>query len=641
MVVPTEWVDGMRGALEDEVALRRRPEFAERLPLRDGVRLDSGARAHLYRFAVVGGNGRVPGLLGGELRMREPKRTQPVNVESWPEGGGIRLWSEVDLGPRVEEAELLYCSDQVLRALAARIDEVQTPLEDRIRWLFGAKQGRSLSMRPSGPLPENLNPEQADAVAKALRVPVARIWGPPGTGKTFTAAALAAVWIQAGRRVLLSGPTNRSVDLLLMGVLTTLGWTETEIEGRILRLGTLSRGELKTRWGDIVAVDLLAERRRAVAQADLGVVRRELEELKSELAAPAGGELRSELEKRLQAAITTARELEFQAEVTTKELLGRAQVIATTAHRAALGQVPRMEAMLLDEASMVSTPVALLASLTASQLTLVGDPRQLGPVVQARTRRARRWLGRSLFEDPESTRVASAGVRGPCVMLTTQYRMPPMIGRLVSDLSYGGSLDIRVPTATASGGLAGTASCEPSLSYLNTGDIADFSTGQVHESRLENRAQAHLVMEVLDRTLRDCREVPGGVAVISPYRAHVRALLAAAQERGLRERIQISTVHRFQGRGVPLVVLSFPEARDEPLGYFLRAIRLTDEGGRLVTVAASRASERLIVVGDLHGLARAAPPGGVLDRFLRLLLVLGKPLSVPRGNSHSGPLMRL
>ena len=641
MGVPAEWVDGMRGALEDEVGLRRRPEFAERLPLRDGVRLDSGAGTHLYRFAVAGGKGRVPGLLGGELRTRDPKRSQSVAVESWPEGGGLHLWSEADLGLRVEEAELLYCSDQVLRALAARIDDVRAPLEDRIQGLFGAGKEQSLGWGPSGPLPENLNPEQAEAVATALRAPVARIWGPPGTGKTLTAAALAAVWIRAGRRVLLNGPTNRSVDLLLMAVLNSLGWTEEEVEGRILRFGTLSRGELKARWGDTVAVDLLAERRRAEAQAGLEVVRRELENLKSELAAPAGGELRSKLEKRLQAVITTARELELQAEVTTNELLGRAQVIATTAHRAALGQVPRMEAMLLDEASMVSTPVALLASLTASQLTLVGDPRQLGPVVQARTRRARRWLGRSLFEDPESTSIAGAGIRGPCVMLRTQYRMPTVVGQLVSDLSYGGGLDIRVPTTTSSGSLTGTALCEPSLCYLNTGDITDFRTSHVHEGRLENRAQAHLVMELLDRTLRDCGEIPGEVAVISPYRAHVRALLASAQDRGLRGGIQVSTVHRFQGRGVPLVVVSLPEARGEPLGYFLRAIRPTDEGGRLLTVAASRASERLIVVGDLHGLARAAPPGGVLDRFLRLLVVLGKPLSDPRGNSHSGPHVRL
>lgn len=637
MIVPTEWVDGMLGALEDEVALRRRPEFAERLPLRDGVRLDSSSRAHLYRFAVPGGSGRVPGLLGGKLRARGEQRSQSVKVESWPEEGGVQLWSEVDLGAVVKDAELLYCSDQVLRALTERVHDVRTALEDRIQWLVGAGKEQSLRMGPSGPLPDSLDPEQAEAVASALGSPVTRIWGPPGTGKTFTAAALAAVWIRAGRRVLLSGPTNRSVDLLLMGVLGALGWSGEEVEGRILRLGTLSPGDLKTRWGGTVAVHLLAERRRAAAQAGLEVALQELEELRAELTVRPDAELRYDLEERLQETLTKARGLKLQAEVTKGDLLGRAQVIATTAHRAALGQVPRMEAMVLDEASMVSIPVALLSSLTASQLALVGDPRQLGPVVQARTCRARRWLGTSLFEDPEGRTAATVGIRGPCVVLRKQYRMPPMVGRLVSDLSYGGSLDIRAPTATPSEGPTGVASCEPSLSYLNT---ADFSTGPVHGGRLENRGQAHLVMEVLGHTLRDRRTLAGGVAVISPYRAHVRALLAAARERGLQRGVQVSTVHRFQGRGVGLVVLSLPEARGETLGYFLQAMRPTDEGGRLVTVAASRASERLIVVGDLHGLARSAPPGGVLDRFLRLLRVLGEPLLVPAMNSHSGPHAR-
>ena len=73
-----------------------------------------------------------------------------------------------------------------------------------------------------------LNTSQVDAVKGAAEHALSLIWGPPGTGKTSTLAALIAglvreaVRLKVGRKILLTGPNYRAVEVLAGAVLDLL-----------------------------------------------------------------------------------------------------------------------------------------------------------------------------------------------------------------------------------------------------------------------------------------------------------------------------------------------------------------------------------------------------------------------------------
>ena len=106
----------------------------------------------------------------------------------------------------------------------------------------------------------------------------------------------------------------------------------------------------------------------------------------------------------------------------TQDALRTLDVICCTCATAgdALVAQLRFSSCLIDEATQVVEPEALIPiTLDVSKLVLVGDQKQLGPVVTGQAAKAG-GLGVSLFE-----RLLAIGMRS--TMLDTQYRMHPQI----------------------------------------------------------------------------------------------------------------------------------------------------------------------------------------------------------------------
>lgn len=82
-----------------------------------------------------------------------------------------------------------------------------------------------------------LNPVQKEAVEKALTQSVTYIWGPPGTGKTKTLAAIAHVLFHEKQSVLLASLSNMSVDHLLHSFVKTTKHENQPLEEFVVRLG--------------------------------------------------------------------------------------------------------------------------------------------------------------------------------------------------------------------------------------------------------------------------------------------------------------------------------------------------------------------------------------------------------------------
>ena len=62
----------------------------------------------------------------------------------------------------------------------------------------------------------DLNQSQKDAVTAAMHSPLTCLWGPPGTGKTYTLAVILELLSAAPkRRILVTAPTHNAVDNIM------------------------------------------------------------------------------------------------------------------------------------------------------------------------------------------------------------------------------------------------------------------------------------------------------------------------------------------------------------------------------------------------------------------------------------------
>jgi hypothetical protein len=475
-----------------------------------------------------------------------------------------------------------------------------------------------------------LNEAQREALARILGSDVQFVWGPPGTGKTRLLGHAAAELAETGK-VLVSAVTNGAVDEAAYHVAGVLGPGAIGAN-RIVRVGA----EL-SRTGDRgLSLEAALERRLAGGRLAVAIEQLEREAglrpppkrpvmlQKARLArlmAVAGkvGDRKVGDHEIIEAAASISRDLQLQAILALRE----ADLVLTTFARLALWDelaALRFEALVIDEASAAPLPyVALAASRTSGTTVAIGDFQQLPAVVCSRGATASRWLARDLFRETGIVEERADAVSLPsprdrlCAMLDEQYRMAPPIRRLVGKLFYGDRLR-DAPEVADRPRLA----CP--LVLVDTED--EGSTVTRAEGSRTNPVHVRLVLRLL-QDLAGCGIAD--VAVVAPYRLHVRKLWEAARDQlgpAAPAGLEIATIHRFQGREKSVVVL---DTVDAPPGasWFLNEGRNTDLP-RLINVALSRARHALVLVGTVEGLQRTLPPDALINRLVATVAAEGR-----------------
>ncbi|MEY4751673.1 MAG: hypothetical protein RIQ60_3887 [Pseudomonadota bacterium] len=470
-----------------------------------------------------------------------------------------------------------------------------------------------------------LRPAQRAALRDLPQFSSAFLWGPPGTGKTTLLGVLLAEYLERRpeARVLLLSTTNHAVDLATLAVDKALHkgrrgqWRQ---PGVVQRLGTrfeagayLGREHLlPTDDRDLICRLARAEAARpstspAAAGRDAAAFKAwadRVAALREELRAASLQVLRS---CRL-ASMTTTR-----AAFTLRTL----RELAPTPD----GTAPPFDLLVFDEASQVSLAHALVLMPLGRTRLFAGDPQQLSPVLRAsHDRDARLWLGRSAFAhmprrasqaSPPGHRAVqpdhpgdappvapvplapspSAAALFPVALLDEQSRMAAPIGELVSQLFYDGALRVAADTHASPAWLAARqralgdipADCHISVQTVRSdGAWSAAERGPVrHESAL---AIADAVAAALAGGDWQAHEL----VVLTPFRAQRALIRRCLTARGLADgAVKVSTVHRAQGSEAP-VLLFDPVDGSQP---FLQ----TEEAGRLVNVALSRAQAKLVV----------------------------------------------
>lgn len=429
------------------------------------------------------------------------------------------------------------------------------------RWLRGAPHLRALVRGATPPafdddatatlretLPVSLNAEQRQAVARALSArDYLLIQGPPGTGKTSVVTEIARRAMQRGERVLIGAFTNQAVDTVLRRLLAE-GWDD------FVRLGH----ELS------VAPEIQGHRLVARARALAGV--------------GAQGEI---------------------APARIRETLRTAPLVAaTTATWSSesyddIGEPLLFDLAILDEATQLTLPATLGALRFARRFILVGDDRQLPPLVRSETA-AERGLKRSLF-----ARLLQHGGADVSVSLRRQYRMHPVICDFPSGEFYAHGLVAEGAARTEQLALASPIAgpygrvLDPARPVV----FIDTPLQPQERGRKENQAQALLVRNLV-RELRQAGVAAADIGVIAPYRAQVAAIRARMVAGGEHD-VLVDTVDRFQGGERSVIFYSFGGGGMAAWGG--RGPNFLADPHRL-NVALTRARHKLIVLGNCAAL---------------------------------------
>lgn len=433
---------------------------------------------------------------------------------------------------------------------------------------------------------EHLNAAQARAVRAGLTGRVGTlIQGPPGTGKTTVIAHLIRELVAGNKTVVVSAQTNTAVDTVLEKLL------EVDPSLEFMRVGESSSSRA------------LRDRLKA---AGVPLSRRFSDDF--------------------------AEETESIDAISS--VLHNCPVVACTTHRAARSDVidtlrrgadgPVFDVAIVDEATQITEPMSLAPLVLAKRFVLVGDHRQLPPIVnneEAQSHFIERWshsdlsgetsgaqsqvglfdanpsdseldplvesmglggLDRSLFE-----RLVEGGA--PFVMLEEQFRMHESIMRFSSDTYYGGRLKSHSSVARhqieLEPGRVGARVApiiEPSSPIVFV-DVDAESDGRTNEK------EADAVLEVLDAIA--AADVEGcSVGVISPFRAQVHMIKSRLGELVHESpgRIDVDTVERFQGGERDIIVVSL--VKTDRTGDFL-------SDPRRLNVTLTRARKKLIIFG--------------------------------------------
>lgn len=346
------------------------------------------------------------------------------------------------------------------------------------------------------PLADDADPlDGLIAAVRAMDATVLPVQGPPGTGKTYVAARAILALVRDGKRVGVSSNSHHAIRNVLMGCVDALR------EG----------------WGGLTVEDV-----RLVHKAGP-----DTEEL------PEGYDF-----------IRCARSNDDPA-------LREADVVGGTAWLFSRDDCEgAFDYLFVDEAGQVSLANLVAMSNAATNLVVVGDPRQLPQVIQGAhpypaNLSCLDWIlgeGQNL-----------AGDRG--IFLPVTRRLHPDICAYISDQFYDGRLRPHESTALQ-------AIEAPGLPPAGAWRVSVAHEGYAQECPAEVEAIRQTIERLLKGTWTDGSGTTrplrqADIIVVAPYNAQVNALTEALPG------IRVGTVDRFQGQEAPVALVSMTASSAE------------------------------------------------------------------------------
>lgn len=397
---------------------------------------------------------------------------------------------------------------------------------------------------------KKLNQSQEAAIKFCLSHRFTLIQGPPGTGKTTTIAALALSFVKNGvSPVLVCCQSNVATDF------ATLRVAQTGV--KVARILSSNREE--------VAGDVDQYTTKNLARAKFGEEFTKVEHSKDEADRKSITRMES-------------------------EVVRQSEVVCTTCMSAGGARLARIkfQAVIFDESGQCLDPDLLIPLVHgARQCVLVGDHKQLGPVVVSRK------AAKARYDLPLMQRLIINGIHP--LVLRMQYRMHPGLSAFPSEAFYNGMLQNGVTAEHRTWPNQFMTWPNPNLPLLfwNIQSKEEFyESGLSYVNRHEVGAVAVLLEAMYTAGIK-----ASDIGVITPYAGQqvymietLPNICAKIKDKAFFDEIEIASVDAFQGREKNFIILSNVRANDQhDLGFVKDLHRLC--------VSLTRARYGLIVIG--------------------------------------------
>ena len=515
-------------------------------------------------------------------------------------GDQVTVVTGKSLGKSLCQGSLTAQSWKVLEALVKRLKWIQNHISQTSpigRFLL---EGPKLAFTAGSNF--HIRKGQEAALDFSLTHPVSVIWGPPGTGKTYTMAKLALEGVHRGMKVLMVSHSNIAVDsAVLKTAQLLLNSPQINLPSRSCKTGLLPQGNL-LRYG-YVKSEALKQMPSICAQNCVLEQMPELQKQEHEITAylqmlvQCGQDESAEylkyknLQKQLNDSIKSYE----------KALVEKAEIVGTTVSKLTMDPVfdgLTYDMVIFDEVSMAYVPQIIAAGEKATaHLICIGDFKQLPPIAVSA---ASTVLEKDIFYFLKIWDGTGTAGHPWMTMLDIQYRMHPDLADFASRHMYACMLKTALPVKLSASeklkNLPWSSSAMVSIDLSGMDCACGFTKSGSRFNMMSGFISLACAMEM-------SLNGENSVGIITPYAAQARLIHRMIEDLGLKclpsgedSGIFCATIHQYQGAENDIIILDtvdcFPMQRP---GRLLNSEN-TQRLNRLINVAVTRAKSRLVLV---------------------------------------------
>lgn len=306
------------------------------------------------------------------------------------------------------------------------------------------------------------------------------------------------------------------------------------------------------------------------------------------------------------------------------QILKDCKLVATTLTKSYISkeiEAVEFDILIVDEVSMAPMPMLYWAASKAKKgITIVGDFKQLPPICVSDDELAKKWLGRSIFDELEISEISKAEKR--VQLLNEQYRMHPDISEIVNKNIYDNRLrdaDL-VKKKIKADDISGNAA----LCLIDTSPHNPWCS-QFEKGGRFNLISALVCVSLAEKISKSFSKEES-IGIITPYRNQARLILKIAEDKGILKNttIRINTVHSFQGGEETAIIFDSVEGEGAKKWSMINEFDNTESAKLLLNVALTRAEMKLYIVANCNYIKNSFEGNALFMDVLRHFISKGK-----------------
>lgn len=461
-----------------------------------------------------------------------------------------------------------------------------------------------------------LDPNQKEAVVKSLSLnngcEVLVLQGPPGTGKTTTITEIVTQILKnrPNEKVLIASQSNQAVDNVLEKIC--------KIEDKILRIGndTTKMSRIARNYTPDKVLNIIIKEN--IQRIDKNPVSNKNPEIQKQMQT-----LQKDFREKLQHITSklgnsgSSIEKNKESDLATLFTRNIRLIFGTLLGISSWKNFREMyfDTIIVDEAGRATLSELLVPCIKAKKLILVGDHKQLAPVIdddvlekiddknEAKTSFFQRLFERVEYVEREEmdAQVENPGRKNLIHTLEYNYRAERRICDLYSNAFYEGKLKT---TDELNAKKKHSLSFDSSVIWYDTGKLQDKEDKQKGTGKINN-CNARIIERILKQLRNEMNNtnINYDIGIITPYKAQMELLRSklAIKKNFDGCKIDIGTVDSFQGSDRDIII--YDCVRSGKLKQKAKIDFIAEE--KRLNVSLSRAKLLLIIVGDMDFLYQA------------------------------------